>query len=240
MAEQVPDRERVLERIRGCLNIARDTNFEHEAATAMLLAQRLLVKYGLTFTEVEGGAGRTEADDVADAAVGEPSGRLPWWHRMLASMVAGNFRCSAYLNRTRRQTTVCLIGLATDVAVAREVYQFGLRTVAEAARRYTAERKLEPSLGRRVRNDFIHGFLTGLRDKFAEQVEANAWALVLRPDPRVAQTVAERRMRQARPSRPGFRGDGGARAAGYRRGQEFGESVRPKPARLGDQESAGS
>ncbi|MGE5507020.1 MAG: DUF2786 domain-containing protein [Chitinophagales bacterium] len=232
-------RERIVERIRGVLNIARDTTYEHEAAAALLLAQRLLVKHGLTLAEVEdGGETGTQAEDVADAAVGEPSGRLPWWHRLLASIVAENFRCSAYVHRTRRQATVCLIGLATDVAVAREVYRFGLKTLAEAARRHAEQQKLAPPLARRVRNDFIYGFLCGLRDKFAEQVAANRWALALQPDPRVEQEVAQRRMRRATAARPGLSGDGRARAAGYQRGQEFGESVRPRPGRL--EEAAGA
>jgi hypothetical protein len=240
-------RERVIERIRGCLNIAQDTNFANEAETAMLKAQRLLVTYGLTMQDVAGergaGLGGPGSEEVADAAVGEPSGRLPWWHRLLAGIIADNFRCAAYLRRSRSgapgarqgpagfRSTVCLIGRPADVEVAGEVYRFGVKAVAQSARRFT-EQLPDGVDGRRLRNDFVYGFLQGLKDKFAEQVERHRWALVLTKDAQVEERVRGMRLRRAAPARPGFGGDQEARQEGYRSGQEFGESARPgKPWR---------
>jgi hypothetical protein len=223
----------------------------------MLKAQRLLVAYGLTMQDVADGPGDGQAGtvgggqgrgDVADEAVGDPSGRLPWWHRLLAGIIADNFRCTAYLRRTRsgagvaqgravRRAVVCFLGRATDVEVACEVFRFGLSAIARSARRFSGGLPAG-ALRHWARNDFVYGFLAGRKDKFAEQVERHRWALVLAQDDEVAARVREMRLGRAAPSRPGLGGDQAARQAGYRCGQEFGAEVRqggePPPRLVGE------
>lgn len=172
-----------------------DTNFAHEAQAAMLSAQRLLFKHGLTMADVDGDAvgGGLEA---VDEPAGNQARRSPWWHKLMASVVARNFRCYAYLGR-----------------------YLGMRVKGRS--------------DRMLRNDFILGFLEGLKDQFAAQVAANEWGLALRRHGLVEERIAELKARTKGTARlsASLQGSVEARSAGYRSGQEFGSSVKKSPAR---------
>ncbi|MDF9408503.1 hypothetical protein L7E55_09055 [Pelotomaculum isophthalicicum JI] len=73
------------------------------------------------------------------------------------------------------------------------------------------------------KNDYIIGFLNGLRDKFKEQVESKGYALVLVKDALVVKAVEDKKLKSGRTSRIVMAGSTGAREAGYREGRKFNE-----------------
>lgn len=77
--------------------------------------------------------------------------------------------------------------------------------------------------GAAIRNDFIRGFLVGLKEKFREQIEVNKaeWGLVLVKDGAVVERYNSMKFTTARASSVSTNHDNGAYTAGKKQGKAF-------------------
>ncbi len=86
--------DRILRRVKGLLALAEGNSNMEESHSAFLMAQKLMVKYGIEASEL--------TDDESVIQVLDSDGtdfkRLYWWERQLAHIVAKNFRCKDYYN----------------------------------------------------------------------------------------------------------------------------------------------
>jgi hypothetical protein len=220
------ENEKVIEKVRKALALARDNPNDHEAETAMLLAQRLLAKNGMSMNDVEDSEG-DKLDRIMEMHITERSGRIPWWKKSLAYTIAENFKCKSLITRFgNSNSSLTFFGLEEDVLVAVEVYQYAEMVIDKLAKSYVGKIYRSGESTKGVRNDFIYGFLTGLNDKFKEQVETNEWGLVLSMDALVVKTFSEKKMRKSSSSgiRPEFAGDSRAHDAGYKEGENFADT----------------
>jgi len=220
--------EKALERVKKLLALAKDNPNEHEAETAMLHAQEILAKYGMTLKDIEGE--QQELKKVIEISVTEPSGRIPWWKKQLAMVIADNFKCKTFMGGFRYNSSIIFFGLELDVEIAKEVYQYAELIVDKLAKSYVGKTYRQGKSTKGVRNEFIWGFITGLRDKFQEQINKNNWGLVLVTDALVEKQYNEKKLRKSSNSgiQPEFSGDRDARAKGYQEGQNFGETSSKK------------
>ncbi|MNW28225.1 hypothetical protein D3C74_50450 [compost metagenome] len=74
-----------------------------------------------------------------------------------------------------------------------------------------------------LKNDYIKGFISGLSDKFKEQVAANEWGLILRTDEVVEEAMSKLELKRGNASSAKALGDAEAIQAGYREGKSFGK-----------------
>lgn len=142
MATQVKSRDQVLEQVQKLLRLAdADKNSsESEASTAMQLAHELLEQHGLDMAEVH-----MEEDsgwDVIDWK-DEPKSQYDTWNKTLGFAATLLFNCQPYIsrcgwNKTREYRLVSfgIIGESTDVAMAREVWPWLVKTCRRLARAY--------------------------------------------------------------------------------------------------------
>lgn len=100
-----------LARIKKLLNLAHNAGAsEHEAATALEMAQRMMAEAGIS------------ADDLAASEAAEhfaPAGaavRVPVWENMLAGGIAGAFACSAVLHLYRFKWSFIGVGSTAEIA----------------------------------------------------------------------------------------------------------------------------
>src|SRR3972149_1093942 len=173
----------LISKIQKVLALANNNPSAEEGQTAMLLAQKLMMENNITISDIS--IGEIKTKEVVDQAV-EESKMSSWWHQNLAVIIAENFKCTTYISRSHRVgiTSIKFVGLKNDVEMARQVYLYAVETVSYNSIKYVSSNKTRIST-RGMKNQYILGFLSGLRAKFAEQVKNNNWGLILVKDPAV-------------------------------------------------------
>jgi hypothetical protein len=222
----------ILTKIRALLALAEKPGTEGEAQAAIIRAQELMAKYGVTERDAEEGrSGEGKGrPGIADVELGEPSGATPWWHKELAVILSKNFRCEAIVKRyaprwgdSKGKTRMAFLGLKEDAEVAATVYMYALESIKSLSKRHVQAlyRAGRPTKG--IHNDFIQGFLDGLAAKLAEQVKQNKWEIVLATGSLVLAELARRAPKKFKQTgfKPGFAGDNGSYKEGYRHGRSF-------------------
>ncbi|ETT45241.1 hypothetical protein C162_21933 [Paenibacillus sp. FSL R7-269] len=197
-----------IRKIQKALKLADRNSNAEEAQAAILLAQRLMAKHGLSASDI--GSDEQKQPEAQEGKIRKS--RIEWWHRKLLNIVADNFRCFSFY---ASGSYIGFLGLPEDVEIAKEVYVF-----AEDALRYHSSEFLKTRVnyfGSRKRtnalkNDYITGFLQGLREKFKEQVETESLALVLVKHEVVVQANDEANWKTGKPIQMTSLGNGEARA----------------------------
>lgn len=212
-------REKVLDKVRKMLALAGNNPSEEEAQSAMLLAQKLMVKHNLTMDDVE--VPNEEKEVTEETVTGFT--RTPWWYKSLGSIIAGNFKCECFYRNRNGQSSVRFLGLAEDVQIAKEIYKYAFDSINYHARKYVRRVRDNGGNTKGVRNDFVVGYLEGLKAKFEEQKEANKedWGLVLVLDPAVQDVLDNMKFTKSKPSRATRQGNAEAYSSGYKHGNSF-------------------
>jgi hypothetical protein len=136
---------KVINKIKKALKIAEGSKNPEEAQTAMLTAQKLLAKHGLSMSDVKMDEVKKE---VTHEGIG--LGKNLWYEKGLAAIIGENFRCYSYISHDRRNATrIVFMGLKEDVEIAKEVFGFAVNAVEHHARRYVEDykRKLNEKYG---------------------------------------------------------------------------------------------
>lgn len=190
--------------------------YADEAEAAMLKAQELLLRHGLTISDIQS---EKPAKEVVDERVDVGQKRNDWWEKSLAKIIGDNFRCEHYF--IKKRPGIYFIGLKDDVAVAKEVFSYAAIVIRHLSNEYVKANKTPYQNGRRLKNDYIIGFLDGLHDKFAEQVNSKCLALMLIKDDAVVEAAKNKNIKKARRSQIYTTGDADAIASGYIDGKNF-------------------
>lgn len=129
--------ERVLRKIKHCLALSASAN-EHEAATAMRQARKLMQKYRLSDLDVK-------LSDVTKTTSESARAYLPAWERDLATIVAQAFNCKAYTHgkwdddaKGRRERSI-FIGVAPAPEIAKYAFDTLRFKVSTARRDFMAQ-----------------------------------------------------------------------------------------------------
>lgn len=215
---QVP--ERVIERIQKALNLA-NGNDDHEAQTSMLLAQKMMAKYGLEMEDVQTSNEQPQGDDIMEMYASSAE-RLIWWKKALAQIVGDNFRCYTVLKGRAGKTRVAFIGRKNDTKIAREVFIFAIEAVQACSLAYLRGQSVDGLSERsKIQNDYIRGFLAGLEIKFQEQVAQNGYEMVLVKDDGLVEYFDKKKLRTSARSEVSSAGDRGAYEQGIADGKNM-------------------
>lgn len=163
-------REDIINRIRKLLALGKDNDNAEEATSAVLMAQRLIVKYGVSDDELDADGG-APADIIGVDTEPLVSARAWRWH--LANLIAKNFRCKTW--QTKYMSAGCarkkftFYGYEQDAQAASLAFTYLYRTGNRLAN--AAVRELRGK-GRPVNgafNSYLTGFLRGLRTELEKQ-----------------------------------------------------------------------
>lgn len=177
---QSEETSRIVKKIKNALALAKGNKNENEAQAAMLAAQRMMLKYNLTMQDIP-----TEEQPKKEVTKDRIRiNKVEWWHLKLACVIDANFRTYSYYVKGH---SVGFLGLKEDVEIASEVYKFAMAAIKGHATEYLKKTRDDFFYRSRseaiaVKNDYIRGFLDGLRRKFADQVQSESFALVLVKD----------------------------------------------------------
>lgn len=170
----VDDRDAVIARIRKLLALGRDGASAAESTSAVLMAQRLIVRYDVADAELREGTQGARRIVTCDS-IPLSDGRK--WRWELGDLVAASFRCKLY-ERTRRvgkntsrisYRTMRFYGYEADAAAAALAFDYLYSTGCRLAQKQVrwARRFYGSAVG--VYNSYIAGFLSGLRTELEKQ-----------------------------------------------------------------------
>lgn len=178
--KQMSDRNNaILKKIKGLLAIANDNKSDEESQTAFIMAQKLMIKHDISLVEVE--EDRNETINIQTGQVTAHK-KLYWWEIELAIIMAKNFRVKNYINwkyvnnSLQKKKAIMFLGYDNDVELAKEMYILAYDALVFYSNKFIDEYYEDNSVPRlhritnSVKNSYINGFLTGLKEKFEEQV----------------------------------------------------------------------
>lgn len=186
------NKDKMVERVRKLLALSQNNPSQEEAQAALLHAQELMVKYNLNELDlIKDG----ESADAVEEIVGLRGGRrLGGWQNVLAKIIADNFRCDVYIQRSNPkyngervsyEAEVRFVGLSMDVNICNEVYQKALEFADMYCTYYLLMYKVERmrtltrSESKKLSGTWRWGFVKGIEEKFKDQVKKNGWEMVL-------------------------------------------------------------
>lgn len=164
-------REDIISRIRKLLALGKGNDNAEEATSAVLMAQRLIVKYGVTDDELNAEGGAPANIIGVDA---EPLVNARAWRWQLACIIAGSFRCKMwqtdwYTSAERARKKFTFYGYEQDAQAASLAFTYLYRTGNRLANAAVREVKRKGYLANGVYNSYIMGFLEGLRTELEKQ-----------------------------------------------------------------------
>jgi hypothetical protein len=207
---------KLIDKIRKVLALTENTN-KNEAENAMLMAQKLLAENNMTIQDI---SPEEKKKHVLNSAV-KVARRFSWWKIKLSLIIAKNFKCYTYRSKIKYiNTKMCFIGLEEDVEIATDVFNYAVEVIKINYKRYIRENGYTNTRG--VKNEYILGFLDGLRDKFNEQINKNNWALVIIKDPIVDEEYKKLKVREIKSTlNIQLNRNSDDREAGYKQGKNF-------------------
>jgi hypothetical protein len=216
---------KIISKIRKIFNLAQDNyGNDAESLNIMAKAQRLMVENNISMSDIEASSPEetTNQPNATESRTDYVSNS--WWMGRLSRIIADNFRCYIYIYKRDRKTQYVFLGLEDDVAIAKEVFEFAIDIIKSYSYLYIRMNKIK---GKRaevnaIKNDYISGYLDGLRDKFKEQVEREGWGLMIYNKHAVVEKAyAEMEFVTARRTKVNRGHNSEARMAGYAEGKEF-------------------
>ena len=156
--------EKLIEKIKNLNQLANDNPSDEEGQTALLLAQKLMLKNNIALAEVE------QFDEPkkfeTSSTIAKEANRILWWERELAYILAHNFRCFYVDQRDRRlrKSRIIFFGEKQDADLVSKVFEAALLYL-----RYRLDRL--PSRETSYKNSYLKEFLIALSRRFKKQVE---------------------------------------------------------------------
>ena len=213
------DKEKIQAKIKKLLNLAGNNPSSTEAESAFLKAQELLLQYKIEMHEV---TGKTESIKIVEA-VSHQSVNTPW-ARELSIIIAKNFAVMKFNRKIGPSDRVAVFfGEEDDANIACGMYDYAVVWLNKSACNYATKQRNSGGPVKGVKQDFIVGFLKGLKDKFDEQIRANnQYALVVVVPPEVKKAYEGLGLIKLNLSNSmTTHGSQEARAAGYQAGKGF-------------------
>lgn len=172
--------EDVIYKIQRLLALSKSSN-ENEAQNAMMMAQRLLIKYKLSIKDVE--EYNKDSIKVDENRTGIKF-RSSSWKSNLATVIANNFGCYLFY-RKNRTCEICFYGKEEDVIICNIMLEYAIKSINtngdKLIKKLKQDRRRKHFKG--IKNDYALGFIKGLDERFKEQLKSNEeWALVLVKD----------------------------------------------------------
>ena len=209
------------ERIQKLLSLA-TSDVEHEAQAAMLKAQALMAEHDLTMHDLGGVVDDSPA--VSEIAVDKREQTIQYWQKLLARVVARNFRCQVYYRRlSSGRRDIILVGTTEDAEIAHETVVFAFQSARACWDRYRRQRTFSSRKHTEAaKRDFMVGFAVGLRDAFSRQVKEKALTVV--PHPAIQEHLSQKRFRSEPRVKINNAVDLHAQQHGYRDGTRLSET----------------
>lgn len=193
--------EKIIDKIQKILAKTSNNSSEHEVQVAMLKAQEMLMKHGLTMADIIQSEETVREKEVINIKVTQ-KGKTLWWVKSLSSVIGKNFRCTPLIYTFGGKSSIAYVGLKDDVEVAQRVLAFAIDNIKYYSTEYVnnlvADYNKDWLKNKNIKtardfvgekNNYIQGFIHGIKIKFEEQVAKNNWGLILVQDNAVTEYI---------------------------------------------------
>lgn len=160
--------EEMINKIQNLLDLANNNPNENEAMAAALKAQELMAKYNIELEEVR----QTPQDEAIIEEIikfDKNTGYCIKWRFDLARTIATNFKVKFF---SIDHDYVVFYGFKSDVQIAASVFNFLFSTGNKLSCKYYYQCQKEGRSTKGVMNEWLMGFIQGLRDVLAKQCTA--------------------------------------------------------------------
>lgn len=211
--------EKIIEKIKNLMELAQDNPSDEEGQTALLMAQKLMLKHDIHLSQVDDEPEKFETG----VALGKSGKRVAWWEKDMAVLIANNFRCYVINQRNPylRTSEILFFGEKEDSSTAAKVYEAALMYL-----RYRLKRL--PNKSPEFKNSYLMGFILSLDERFQKQVEE--FGLMIIPKKEVWEDLQKEftNLSKANTKLP----DAGFDQEGYDLGKEQGASAKIMPEEI--------
>lgn len=175
--------QKIINKVKGLLDIAKDSNQDEETQTAFLLAQKLMVKYGIKKSSIQ------DQQRPVEYGVLERCQKLSLLKQRLANVIADNFKVlfvrtgSFYPNKHFQYN---FYGYSNDVELAKNIYFLAVKIIQYRTKKYLNNYYLKTGVARNrkltsfLKRNYIHGFILGLETRLNDQTKK--YDLMVKPD----------------------------------------------------------
>ena len=175
--------QKIINKVKGLLDIAKDSNQDEETQTAFLLAQKLMVKYGIKKSSIH------DQQRPVEYGVLERCQKLSLLKQRLANVIADNFKVlfvrtgSFYPNKHFQYN---FYGYSNDVELAKNIYFLAVKIIQYRTKKYLNNYYLKTGVARNrkltsfLKRNYIHGFILGLEKRLNDQTKK--YDLMVKPD----------------------------------------------------------
>ncbi|MGT2755184.1 DUF2786 domain-containing protein [Streptococcus ovis] len=161
--------EKIIEKVKNLLDLAYDAPNDEEGQTALLMAQKLMVKHNLSLHDVNA---QKKNDNIGET-VGHRAYRMSWWKEELAAILGENFRCQTIRRRKCKEgiTQMIFFGYEADAELCTKVYEGAILYLEYRIKR------LFPTVPKSrwldYKKSYLLGFLQGIGQRFRAQRQAS-------------------------------------------------------------------
>lgn len=180
---------KIISKVQNLLELSYDAPNDEEGQTALLMAQKLMVKHNLSMNAIKTSQKNTNIGEI----VGHWEYRMVWWKEKLAAILGENFRCKTIRRRLVEKgiTQIVFFGYDTDAELCTKVYEGTLSYLDYRLKR------LYPTVSKarwkNYKKSYLLGFLDGLDQRFKNQTQSSEeFALMVQ----VPAEVLEEQVRQ--------------------------------------------
>lgn len=177
------ENQKIITKVKGLLDVAKDNNQDEEAQTAFLLAQKLMLKYDINESNLQ------DQERTVEYGLLEKCKKLSVLKQSLALVIANNFKVlfvRTGLLYPEGYFKYRFYGYSSDVELAKNMYFLAIDIIKYRTEQYLNNFYLKARVPRNrkltlsAKKHYIYGFIKGLETRFNYQTKK--YDLMVKPD----------------------------------------------------------
>lgn len=177
------ENQKIITKVKGLLDVAKDNNQDEEAQTAFLLAQKLMVKYDINESSLQ------DQERAVEYGLLKKCKKLSVLKQSLALVIANNFKVLFVRTRLldpKGYFKYSFYGYSSDVELAKNMYFLAIDVIKYRTEQHLNDFYLGAKTSRNrkltmaVKKNYIYGFIRGLEIRLNYQTKK--YDLMVKPD----------------------------------------------------------
>jgi hypothetical protein len=160
--------DKIILKVQNLLELAYDAPNDEEGQSALLMAQKLMVKHNLAMSDIQ----KIHKNNIGET-VAASEYRMVWWKEKLAGILGANFRCKVIRQRKVDEgiTKMIFFGYDSDAEFCTKVYEGAVLYLEYRLKRLFPT--ITKARWKDYKKSYLFGFLTGLNERFEKQTQSS-------------------------------------------------------------------
>lgn len=160
--------DKIILKVQNLLELAYDAPNDEEGQSALLMAQKLMVKHNLAMSDIQ----KIHKNNIGET-VAASEYRMVWWKEKLAGILGANFRCKVIRQRKVDEgiTKMFFFGYDSDAEFCTKVYEGAVLYLEYRLKRLFPT--ITKARWKDYKKSYLFGFLTGLNERFEKQTQSS-------------------------------------------------------------------